>query len=112
MNISSESLDSIARERPISRLLASGSLAAAEADAFGRTWAGLVGRQCANAFSGWMAVLRCRTPQDLIAAHADFVCDGLEIVRGACAEISEVLAAGTGEAVRLIDPAESRQVFS
>ncbi|MGH6993749.1 MAG: phasin family protein [Caulobacteraceae bacterium] len=112
MITSSESLDSIVRERAMSRLLASGSLAAAEADAFGRTWAGLVGRQCANAFAGWMAVLRCRTPQDLIAAHTDFVCDGLEIVRGACAEISDVLAAGAGEAVRLIDPAEPHRVSS
>ncbi|MHB8529750.1 MAG: phasin family protein [Caulobacteraceae bacterium] len=84
-------------------ITAYGGLMASELEQFSRVWAGVAERGYASGLAGAMALMRCRTPQDLIAAHADLLCDELELLRGAWGEVSEIVAASAGEAVRTID---------
>ncbi len=64
--------------------------------------AGVARRSYAVRVNGAWAMLRCRTPQDVIAAQAGMLCDELELMRDSCVEFSETVAANAAEAVRLI----------
>ncbi len=79
-----------------------GVLAASELAQVNRVWTAVAKRSYSAGVNGGLALLRCRTPQDLIAAQAAFVCDELELLRGGCSEISDIVAIGAAEAVRLI----------
>jgi hypothetical protein len=67
-----------------------------------RAWIRLAQRRYSNSLRGLYMLARCRTPQDLVAARADLVCEDLELIRKGCESLSEIVSGRAGEAVRVI----------
>src|SRR5258707_8050679 len=67
-----------------------------------REWARLAGRGRNNAVQGLAALMLCRSPADLIAAHADMMSGRLDLISKASEALSEIVAAAAGEAVRAL----------
>lgn len=86
----------------LSALTDYGVLAASELAEVSRVWTSVAKQSYSAGVTGGLALLRCRTPQDVIAAQAAFLCDELELLRGGCSEVSDIVAVGAAEAVRLI----------
>ncbi len=82
-----------------------GSLAGAEMAQVNRVWTALAQRGLAAGVASGLAFMRCRNPQDLIAAQAGLLCDELELLRTGYGEMSEIVARGAAEAVRLFGKA-------
>ena len=80
-----------------------GSVMVTEFGGAARAWMRLARRRYQNGVRGMLALAQCRTPQDLIAARADLLCEDLELIRAGCEGVSDVVAGAAGKAVRVID---------
>lgn len=58
-----------------------------------------------TAAAGFSTLLQCRTAQDVLAAQAAFICEDLDLLRGGCERLSEIIAEAAGDTVRSL-PAE------
>jgi hypothetical protein len=60
-------------------------------------------RRYASGLRGLTALMKCRTPDDLIAAHAALVCEDIELALASGARLAEIVAATAGGAVRSLE---------
>ena len=60
-------------------------------------------RRYASGLRGLTALMKCRTPDDLIAAQAALVCEDIELALASGARLAEIVAATAGGAVRSLE---------
>lgn len=58
--------------------------------------------RCTTAAAGIGAFMKCRTPQDILAAQAALLCEDLDLIRSGCERLSEIISEAAGDAVRLL----------
>ncbi|HEY5072484.1 MAG TPA: hypothetical protein VII63_10685 [Caulobacteraceae bacterium] len=80
-----------------------------EAHAVARLSTRLFQDRCLTAAAGLAGLLECRTAQDLLAAQAGLICEDLDLVRGGCEQLSEIIARAAGDTVRSL-PVETHNV--
>ena len=74
--------------------------AIAEAESMSELYLRLFQDRWTIAVDGFEAFLRCRTPQDFLAAQAALVCEDLDLIRGGCERLSEIISQAAGDTVR------------
>jgi hypothetical protein len=74
--------------------------AIAEAESMSELYLRLFQDRWTIAADGLEAFLRCRTPQDFLAAQAALVCEDLDLIRGGCERLSEIISQAAGDTVR------------
>lgn len=79
--------------------------AMAEAEAVSRLSIQLFEQRVRSAALGFAALLQCRTPEDVLAAHAALVCEDLDLVREGCEGLSEIISRAAGDTVRSLPEA-------
>jgi hypothetical protein len=92
----------LAIARPLSTEAMAGirGAAIAEAESMSELCLRLMQDRWTAAAVGFEAFARCRTPQDFLAAHAALVCEDLDLIRGGCERLSEIIAQAAGDTVR------------
>lgn len=68
-------------------------------------WLGLAHQRQSAQMAGWLALWRCRTPQDLIVAHADLLVEELDAWRRGLEALAGAVSMTAGDTARFIDTA-------